>query len=78
MIVATQIVPERDKPTEIDYVMRQTAQGWRAVDVLLDGSISQNAVKRSDFRSLITPTSAQRLIDSLKQKVSQLSGGAVS
>ena len=78
VIVATQIVPERDKPTEIDYVMRQTAQGWRAVDVLLDGSISQNAVKRSDFRSLITPTSAQRLIDSLKQKVSQLSGGAVS
>ena len=78
VIVATQIVPERDKPTEIDYVMRQTPQGWRAVDVLLDGSISQNAVKRSDFRSLITPTSAQRLIDSLKQKVSQLSGGAVS
>ena len=58
--------------------MRRGAQGWRAVDVLLNGNISQNAVKRSDFRSLVTATSAQPLIDSLQQKVAELSGGAVS
>ena len=38
----------------------------------------ENAVKRSDFRSLVTPTSAQGLIDSLQKKVVELSGGALS
>ena len=78
LVVGTRIVPTRGEPVSIDYVMRRTAQGWRAVDVLLNGSISQNAVKRSDFRALVTATSAQPLIDSLRRKVNELSGGAVS
>ena len=78
IVVPTQITPSRGDATRIDYVMRRGAQGWRAVDVLLNGSISQNAVKRSDFRSLVTASSAQPLIDSLQRKVAELSGGAVS
>ena len=77
-IVATRIVPTRDEPTRIDYVMRRTPSGWRAVDVLLNGFISQNAVKRSDFRSLVTAGDAAPLIDSLQRKVADLSGGALS
>ena len=78
LVVPTQITPARGDPTRIDYVMRRGPQGWRAVDVLLNGSISQNAVKRSDFRSLVTANSAQPLIDSLQRKVAELSGGALS
>ena len=72
------IVPVRGESVAIDYVMRRGPQGWRAIDVLLNGSISQNAVKRSDFRSLVSATSAQPLIDSLRRKVAELSGGALS
>ena len=78
VVVATQIAPAQGAPTRIDYVMRRGPKGWRAVDVLLDGSISQNAVKRSDFRSLVSASSAQPLIDSLQRKVAELSGGSVS
>ena len=78
LVVPTRIVPKSGDPVTLDYVMRRGPQGWRAVDVLLNGSISQNAVKRSDFRSLVTATSAQPLIDSLRRKVSELSGGALS
>lgn len=78
VVVPTQIVPAGGDPVRIDYVMRQGPQGWRAIDVLLNGSISQNAVKRSDFRSLVSATSAQPLIDSLQRKVTELSGGALS
>lgn len=78
LVVPTQIVPASGDTVRIDYVMHRGAQGWRAIDVLLNGSISQNAVKRSDFRSLVTATSAQPLIDSLQRKVGELSGGAVS
>lgn len=75
--VVTQIVPKSGEPTEIDYVVRQTPAGFRIVDVLPEGTISQVAVQRSDFRSQIAAGDASKLITSLEQKVAQLTGGAV-
>jgi phospholipid transport system substrate-binding protein len=74
-VVSTKIVPASGDPARIDYVMKQGSSGWRAVDVLLDGSISRIAVQRSDFRSLVEggPTA---LVESLRRKVSDLSHGA--
>ncbi len=77
-IVASQIVPSRGAPTRIDYVMRRTPAGWRAVDVLLNGSISRVAVQRSDFRSLLVSGNATPLIQSLQRKIADLSGGALA
>lgn len=78
IVVPTRVVPASGDPTSIDYLMRHTPQGWRAVDVLLDGGISQNAVKRSDFRALVAGGSLQPLIDSLRTKVRDLSGNTMS
>jgi len=76
-VVETEIVPKTGDPTRIDYVMRQYPAGWQAVDVLEEGTISQVAVQRSDFRSLLEG-GAGKLIDSLKAKVVKLSGGTVT
>ena len=75
-MVATKLV-NGDNSTRLDYVMRRTDAGWKAIDVLLDGSISRVAVQRSDFRSLLNAGTAEPLIRSLRQKVAQLSGGAL-
>jgi len=75
-VVATRVVPNGGDPTRIDYVMRRTAQGWRAVDVLLNGSISQVAVYRSDWRASLA-SGAGPLIANLQAKVASLSGGAI-
>ncbi len=61
-VVATRRVPSSGDPTRLDYVMRQTDNGWRVVDVLLDGTISRVAVQRSDFRSP-AGTGRRRLAD---------------
>jgi phospholipid transport system substrate-binding protein len=58
--------------------MRRQGSGWKAVDVLADGSISRVAVQRSDFRRLVSRGGAQALIESLNQKTSDLSGGALT
>ena len=77
VVVETRIAPARGDPTRIDYVMRET-NGWRIVDVLLDGTISRVAVQRSDFRSLLGGSGdAQALISSLERKTSDLSGGTL-
>ena len=77
-VVETEIVPkDGSDPTRIDYVMRNGSGGWQAVDVLQQGTISQTAVQRSDFRSLLNNGGAPKLIESLQQKVDTLSGGTI-
>jgi len=75
-VVETEIVPKTGDPIRMDYVMRQGVSGWQAVDVLETGTISQVAVQRSDFRSLLEG-GADKLIDSLRAKVDKLSGGTI-
>jgi phospholipid transport system substrate-binding protein len=59
----------------IDYQMRQIDGAWKAEDVLLDGTISNVAVQRSDFRKLLAPGDATRLIDSLNTRAAALANG---
>ena len=75
-VVQTRIIPKSGDGHELDYVMRQGGPGWRAVDVLADGSISRVAVQRSDFRRLLARGGAQALADSLRAKSADLSDGA--
>jgi phospholipid transport system substrate-binding protein len=75
-VAQTRIISSSGESHELDYVMRQTAAAWKAVDVLADGSISRVAVQRSDFRRLVARGGGQALIDSLNQKTVDLSGAA--
>ena len=77
-VVPTQIVPAGGTPTRIDYVMRRGPSGWKAVDIYLNATISQVAVQRSDFRSLLSAGDAGPLIASLQRKIADLSGGTLS
>ena len=73
-IVLTQLVSKGGTTaTKLDYVMRHFPDGWKAVDVLLDGHISQVAVQRSDFASLVAPGDAEPLIKKLKKKIQSFS-----
>jgi phospholipid transport system substrate-binding protein len=75
-VVQTRIVPRLGDSHELDYVMRKGGSGWRAVDILAEGSISRVAVQRSDFRRLLTRGGPQVLMDSLRAKSADLSDGA--
>jgi phospholipid transport system substrate-binding protein len=78
IVVPSRIIAGNGDVTKLDYVMRNTESGWRVVDILLDGSISRVAVTRSDFRALLGPGDASKLIDSLRSKVAKLAAGTAS
>ena len=75
-VVATQIISPSGESHRLDYVMNRGPRGWRAVDVLQDGTISQVAVQRSDFRQTLQQGGAPALVASLQRKTQQLSRGA--
>lgn len=78
-IVETKLIPgDGGGPTELDYVMENTPQGWRITDVLLNGTISQVAVHASDFAALVGSGDASRLIAALQTKIAALRSGTAS
>ncbi|MCX5616885.1 ABC transporter substrate-binding protein [Bombella sp. TMW 2.2559] len=57
-----------DSATSIDYVMVKGPDGWRIVDILLDGHISQVAAQRSDFKAIFSQSGATGLAHTLTKK----------
>lgn len=52
-LVDTRIVANGDKPVELTYVLNTASGPWRIVDVLLDGSVSDVAVRRAEYRRVL-------------------------
>jgi phospholipid transport system substrate-binding protein len=71
-VVPTVIVGGDGSRTEIDYVMHEANGGWAILDVLFNGSISQVAVRRSEFVPLFRQNGLQGLVDVLDHKTAAL------
>jgi phospholipid transport system substrate-binding protein len=52
-------------PVALSYVVRRFGDRWQIVDVLLDGGISELAVKRSEFSSILAGKGVDGLVKSL-------------
>jgi phospholipid transport system substrate-binding protein len=74
-VVSTRIVPRAGSPTRLDYVMRNKGGAWKAVDILVDGSISRVAVQRSDFRGVLGTGDGSALVKLLRDKADALASG---
>jgi phospholipid transport system substrate-binding protein len=72
VVVHTKLLPHDGDPVEIDYLERTEPEGWRIIDVLLSGTISQMAERRSEYSSALREGGAAALIRLLQQKTSQL------
>ena len=77
VVVRTRLLRPNQSPVKLDYVMRKGAAGWKAVDVLTNGSISRVAVQRADFQESLASGGVPALTAGLDRKVASLSGGVV-
>lgn len=73
-IVETRLVLKDDKPVALNYLLHQTPQGWKIVDIYLDGTISELARRRDEFASIIRTQGVDGLIALLKKKNEELAG----
>ena len=75
VIVQTKIVKSNGETTALNYMMRQNQGSWQISDVYLDGTISQLAVQRSEFNSILRREGVDGLVMALNRKVDLLSRG---
>jgi phospholipid transport system substrate-binding protein len=75
VIVQTKIVKSDGDTTTLDYLMRQNQGSWQISDVYLDGTISQLAIQRSEFYSILRREGVDGLVMALNRKVDLLGKG---
>jgi phospholipid transport system substrate-binding protein len=75
VIVQTKIVKSDGHTTAIDYLMHQNQGSWQISDVYLDGTISQVAIQRSEFHSILRRDGVDGLVMTMNRKVDLLGRG---
>ena len=71
-IVHTKLLPHDGEPVELDYLMRAQSEGFRIIDVLLNGTVSEMAERRSEYSATLRDGGAAALIRLLQQKATDL------
>jgi phospholipid transport system substrate-binding protein len=72
VVVKSKIVPRSGTPTELDYLERQQGGQWKIIDVYLDGSVSQLAIRRSELSAVYKRGGVDGLTAALEQKAQQI------
>lgn len=77
VVVRTEIFsPTRDGDmTRLNYRLRETPEGWRIIDVYLNGSVSELALRRAEFSTAYERNGFNEVLASLESKISDLSSG---
>ncbi len=74
VVVESRIVRPTQAPVGLNYVLKESADGWRIVDVLLDAKYSELAKQHAEFAAVLKDGGVPDLIASLEQKIKQLAG----
>jgi len=78
VFVRTRLVrPDAKESIEINYRLHQTEAGWRIIDVLLRGTVSELALRRSEYSAVIQRDGFDALVATLERKIADLAAGKV-
>ncbi len=74
-LVKTVLVRPDDDDVNLDYRLHKTDAGWRIIDVYMNGTISELAMRRSEYSALLRREGFPSLIEALDKKIGDFSEG---
>ncbi len=72
VLVRTHLIKPDGEAVAIDYLTREFDGDWRIIDVLLGGSYSELAAKRSEYGAIVKNEGFATLLRDLRQKTREL------
>jgi phospholipid transport system substrate-binding protein len=75
VIVHTRLLNAPEDNVDLNYRMHKTDTGWRVIDVLLKGTVSELALRRSDYTAVIDRDGFAALETYLREKIAALQAG---
>jgi phospholipid transport system substrate-binding protein len=74
-MVRTSLVRTDGDPVKLDYRMRQNAGAWRIIDVYLSGTVSELALRRSEYSALMRRDGFDALLAAVGEKIAAAEAG---
>lgn len=74
-LVATRLVDPKGDDVDITYRLRRADGGWRVCDVYLEGTVSELALRRSEFASVLDRQGVDALFAAVRKKIDSLRAG---
>ena len=75
MMVRTQLVRPNGDPVRLDYVLRETGEGYQAVDVFLDRTVSELARLRSEYSGVFDRDGYDGLLAAIEAAIARQRDG---
>ena len=71
-VVMTKIVIPDDKDVQLNYRMIERDGRWKVIDVFLNGTVSELALRRSEYSSALKRDGFASLLNSVEEKIEDL------
>jgi phospholipid transport system substrate-binding protein len=76
MLVKSRIVRPDDEDVTLDYRLQLTPDhGWQIIDVYMNGTISELALRRSEYSAMLRREGFPALVEALDKKITDLREG---
>jgi len=74
-VVRSMIIDPNGENTEMNYRMHQTPAGPKVIDIYLKGTVSELALRRSDYTSVLERDGFNGLVTTIRGKIDDLAAG---
>ena len=75
IIVRTRIADPKGESIEMSYRLHHTDGGWKIVDVYLKGTVSELALRRADYTSVLQREGFEALVGAMRSRIADLAAG---
>lgn len=74
-VVRTRIVPPEDEPVDLNYRLRASSGEWKVFDIFLSGTVSEIALRRSEYSAVLKRDGYQALTAAIQEKIAEARAG---
>ncbi|HTO68546.1 MAG TPA: ABC transporter substrate-binding protein [Myxococcota bacterium] len=77
-VIVRSVLHSSDEDVHLDYRLRSTPAGFRVIDVYLSGTVSELALRRSEYTSVFERDGFDALVSALERKIADAPGAPAS
>jgi len=76
VLVRTRLLQPADEDVQLNYRMRQSPGGWKIVDIYLNGTVSELALRRAEYGAVLQRDGFDKLVQQLEAKITAFQNGS--
>lgn len=75
LMIQTKVIDPGAENVDLNYRLRKTEAGWKIIDIYLKGTVSEIALRRSDYVTVAKSQGFEALVTHLGKKIADMADG---